>query len=195
MTYSELKTQIAAWLHRGNLTAQIDTFIDLFEARANRNLRIPEMEKRATSTPTGEYVALPSDFLELRNIQLNSTPPFLLEYAPPQKIDAMALTTGKARYYTLVGDEFQFAPSAAGSEIEISYFATIPALSDSNTSNFLLASDPDYYLMGCLYEACIFTRDDRANQYGQITSEKEASINSRGNSKQYGSGPLVVSAI
>lgn len=195
MTYAELKTNIADWLHRSDLTAKIDTFIDLFEARVNRSLRVPEMEKRATATPTDEYVALPDDFLELRNIQINGSVTTLLEYASPQKIDASGLTTGTARYYSLVGNEFQLNPSAADSEVEIAYYGKITPLDDTNTSNFLLESHPDYYLMGCIYEALVYTIDDRRNEVAQIVAEKEDAIMRKGKDKQYGSGPLVVTAI
>lgn len=195
MNYSDLKAQIAAWMHRDDLTASIDTFIDLFEAQASRNLRVPEMEKRATSTPTDAYIALPDDFLELRNIQINSDPVRLLEYASPQKIDAMSYLTGVTRYYTLVGNEFQTHPSAADSEVEMAYYGKIPALDETTTTNWLIDSNPDYYLAGCLLQAYLFTLDDRASAYASMVAEKEAFINSSGKSKQYGSGPLVVSAV
>jgi hypothetical protein len=42
-TYSELLTELDAWLNRSDLTARIPTFIRLFESRANRQLRVPEM--------------------------------------------------------------------------------------------------------------------------------------------------------
>lgn len=195
MDYTELKTNIADWLHRTDLTTKIDTFIDLFEARVNRNLRVPEMEKRATATPTTEYVALPTDFLELRNIQINGTTTTLLEYASPQKIDAMGLTTGTSRYYSLVGNEFQLNPSAAGSTVEIAYWGKITPLDSTNTTNFLIESHPDYYLMGCIYEALVYSIDDRRNEVAQIVAEKEAAIIRKGKKKQYGAGPLVVSAV
>lgn len=195
MNYTELKTAISDWEHRSFDAGKVDTFIDLFEARINRNLRVPEMEKRATATPTSEYVALPDDFLELRNIQINGTSTTLLEYASPQKIDAMGLTTGTSRYYSLVGNEFQLNPSAAGSTVEIAYYGKITALSDANPTNFLIDSHPDYYLMGCIYEALVYSIDDRRNEVAQIVAEKEAAIKRAGKKKQYGSGPLVVSAV
>lgn len=195
MDYADLKTQIEAFMHRDDLTASLDTFIDLFEARVNRTLRVPEMENRATSTPTGEYVALPTDFVELRNIQINTSPVRLLEYASPQKIDAMSSLTGVPIYYTLVGNEFQLSPSAAGYEVEIDYYAKVPALDSTTTTNWLIDSHPDYYLAGCILEACLFTLDERATEYAAIVGNKEEWIKRAGKSKQYGSGPLVVSAI
>lgn len=195
MNYTELKTAIADWEHRSYDAGKVDLFIDLFEARVNRNLRVPEMEKRATATPTSEYVALPTDFLELRNIQINGSSVTLLEYASPQKIDAMGLTTGTSRYYSLVGNEFQLNPSAAGSTVEIAYYGKITPLSDANLTNFLIDSHPDYYLMGCIHEALIYAIDDRAAQVAQMVAEKEASIIRKGTAKKYGAGPLVVSAV
>lgn len=195
MNYTELKTEIAAWNHHSFDAGKVDLFIDLFEARVNRNLRVPEMEKRATATPTTEYVALPTDFLELRNIQINGSTVSLVEYASPQKIDAMGLTTGTARYYSLVGNEFQLNPSAANSTVEIAYYAKITPLSDANPTNFLIDSHPDYYLMGCIHEALIYAIDDRAAQVAQMVSEKEASIIRKGTAKKYGAGPLAVSAV
>ena len=195
MNYTELKTAVADWEHRSYDAGKVDTFIDLFEARINRNLRVPEMEKRATATPTDAYVALPTDFLELRNIQINTSPPTLLEYASPQKIDAMGLNSGAAKYYSLVGNQFQINPSASGSVVEISYYGKITALSDTSLTNFLIDSHPDYYLMGCIHEALLYTIDDRAGQVAQMVGEKEAAIMRQGRKKQYGSGPIVVSAV
>ena len=49
MTYAELKTNIANYLNRSDLTSYIDTFIDSTEAELNRRLRTKEMIKRAKS--------------------------------------------------------------------------------------------------------------------------------------------------
>ena len=43
-TFSELKTEIADYCDRSDLTSQIPTFIKLTEARINRSLRVRLME-------------------------------------------------------------------------------------------------------------------------------------------------------
>ena len=43
-TYANLKTEIANYLNRTDLTSYLDTFIDLAEARHARDLRVREME-------------------------------------------------------------------------------------------------------------------------------------------------------
>ena len=67
-TYSELKTAVANFLARSDLTDQIPNFIQLAEARLSRELETRDQEKRATATLTSgdEYIALPTDMREVR---------------------------------------------------------------------------------------------------------------------------------
>jgi hypothetical protein len=71
-TYSELKTTIASYLARSDLTAMIPTFIQLAELRLRRELRTRQMLVVATANTTGgdSTVGLPTDFLEMRDITL-----------------------------------------------------------------------------------------------------------------------------
>jgi hypothetical protein len=48
-SYAELKTAIANFLARDDLTAQIPMFIQLAEGRMSRELETREQEKRSTS--------------------------------------------------------------------------------------------------------------------------------------------------
>ena len=51
-TYAELKTAIANFLARTDLTDQIPNFIQLAEARLSRELETRDQEKRANATLT-----------------------------------------------------------------------------------------------------------------------------------------------
>ena len=51
-TYSNLKTTIANYLNRSDLTSNLGDFITLTEARLNRELRVREMINTDTSTTT-----------------------------------------------------------------------------------------------------------------------------------------------
>ena len=67
-TYAELQTAVANWLDRSDLTDRIQEFIDLSEARINRNLRLRLMETTATGTlvaGTRDYT-LPTDYIQAR---------------------------------------------------------------------------------------------------------------------------------
>lgn len=191
MTYTELKTAIADYLHRDDLTSKIDLFIDLFEARASRKLRTIEMEVLATVVPTGTE-ALPTGFQAFKNIQVNSTYNRPLEYASPQKIASMGITGGSPLFYTINGNAVDFSPSAVGYTIEWTYYQNIPALSDNNTSNWLLTKYPDYYLMGCVYQALIYTLDANAMAMGATVETLESEITTQ--DKRVMSGPITVIA-
>jgi|TARA_R110000824_G_scaffold139387_1_gene304476 hypothetical protein len=74
-TFSELKTEIANYVDRSDLTDQIPTFIKLAEARINRLLRVRIMETvKIISLISGvKRYPLPSDYLQLRTIQYDAS--------------------------------------------------------------------------------------------------------------------------
>ena len=72
MTYAELKTNIASYLNRSDLTSDIDMFIDNTEGELNRRLRTKDMIKRATATADSQYLSVPSDWMEAINVEITS---------------------------------------------------------------------------------------------------------------------------
>ena len=76
-TYSNLKTSIANYLNRSDLTAFLGDFILLTEARLNRELRVREMVNTDTSITTvagTQSYALPTGYLEATTIIFQSDP-------------------------------------------------------------------------------------------------------------------------
>ena len=72
MTFDELKSNIADWLNRTDLTSVIPTFITLAEARLNRQLRTTNQYTRATLTSDDQFLTMPTDFLEMRHLRMTS---------------------------------------------------------------------------------------------------------------------------
>ena len=68
-TYAEVKTSIANWLNRSDLTDEIsDDFIKLVESEYNSKLRIKAMLNSDSSfSIDSETVAVPSGFLQVRD--------------------------------------------------------------------------------------------------------------------------------
>jgi hypothetical protein len=185
-TYATLKTAIENWTHRSDLDSVIDDFIDLTEARLNRDLLVSQQEVRATTLATSEYLALPTDFLSLRNIQLNTSPVRELQYVSPIEMDRLDDNSTDLNYYTIVGDEIQLQ-SVSSDTLEIAYFKKISSLSDSNTSNWVLASHPEAYLYGCLAEAFKYTiNDEQAAKYTNLFTEVIAKIKTLDSERKYG---------
>jgi hypothetical protein len=160
-SYTNLKAAVATHLARSDLTTPIVDFITLAEAKFQRTLRTRQMEQRSTAVAT-EYMALPTNFLELRNIQINGSPNYTLEQLSPFEIDAKDDgTSGRPAYYCLLANQIQLSPAPDSTyTLEIDYYEQIPVLSGSNASNWLLAAAPDAYLYGALMEAAAFLIDD-----------------------------------
>lgn len=164
--YSELKTSIANFLARDDLTTQIPDFISLAESRMSREMNARSQEKRATATLTSgdAYVSLPTDLRSIRLVKLNTSPKEVLEYYTPAKLDELYASNaqGKPRAYTIIGGEIKFAPEPDSAyTAEIVYMEGVPDLSDSNTTNEILTRHPDAYLYGALAAASVYLMDDQ----------------------------------
>ena len=165
MTYAELKSNIANFLNRSDLTDVIDTFIDSTESEFNRRLRVKGMIKRATATLDSQYISVPTDWLEAINIQIDGG-----DFSPlfQQSIESLDVyrksndnVTGQPIYFALVDDTIEFAPTPDGSyTVQLTYYGQIDDLSYSNTSNFLSTGYPDAYLYGSLKHASIYLMED-----------------------------------
>ena len=81
-TYAGLKTSIANWLNRTDLTSEIaDDFIKLTEADFNSKLRIKQMEQIDTITIDSETETVPTGFIAVRSFYiLSSSVKYPLEY-------------------------------------------------------------------------------------------------------------------
>ena len=164
-TYSELKSAIANWLNRTDLTDEIaDDFIKLTEADFNAKLRIRPMEQIDTITIDSETETVPTGFIAVRSFYiLLSSVKYPLEYITPHNLFEVkgGSTTARPRAYTIESDNetetFRFGPSPDTSYTGyLSYYKAISALSVSNTSNWMLANHPAVYLYGSLFHAANF---------------------------------------
>lgn len=158
--WSELDTALDNWLNRSDLTTVIPDFVRLFEARADREIRHPQMMRRATATADSQYLSLPTDWLEPISLKLTTTSPItpLEALTPEQMIEWREGWTaaGTPRFYSIIGTTLEFLPTPDTSHtVEMLYWERISKL-DSGTStstNWLLTNYPDAYLFGALCEA------------------------------------------
>ena len=164
-TYSELNTAVANWLDRDDLTDRIPEFIALCEARFNRLLRIRAMEyKQTASTVSGQRnLALPTGFIQMRNLQINASPIVPMQYVTPEIYDRLygSTLTGTPQMYTIIADEIQLGPIPGSAlTIEMLFYKRFDALTDVATTNWMITNAPDVYLYGCLLEAEPFIMND-----------------------------------
>lgn len=168
-SYSDLQTSVANYLGRSDLTAVIPDFIRFAETRLARELRTRKMLKSATASMVAgdARVALPTDFLEVRDLYTQGNPRMPVTYMSPSGFtrDARADESGLPVFYTVLSAEFQFAPMPDTAYVlEILYYAQPPVLSSTNSSNVFLANYPDALLYGALLEAEPYLINDARSQ-------------------------------
>jgi hypothetical protein len=197
-TYTELKASVADYLARTDLTAQIPDFITLAEKRLKRDLRIRQMLKVVTATMTAGdgTVALPSDFLAMRDLHLATNPASSIEYLSPSNFYTNARTTesGKPTKYTVLAAEFAFAPIPDSAyTLSMLYYASPTELSSSVSSNVFLATCPDLLLYGALGEAEPYLLNDaRIQTWAALYDRGITSLSSSDESGEFASSPLTI---
>lgn len=199
--YSALKSTIADYLARTDLTSQIPLFIQLAENRLRRDLRIRQMLKVVTTaTIAGDAtVAMPTDFLEMRDIHIESTPIHTITYQNPSNFfrnaPASTGTSGYPNIYTVMGSEFQFAPVPDSAyTLKMVYYASPTYLSDTNTSNVFLANCPDLLLYASLGEAEPYLMNDaRIQTWATLYDRGLNSLTISDDAGEQPSAPMVIS--
>lgn len=189
-TYAELKSSIADWLNRDDLTSVIPDFISLAEANMDRSIRHWRMEKRVTATVDGQYTGLIGDYLEgIRFSIANGDRLELLSQGEmQQRRTAYDDTTGKPRYYAISDGQLELYPTPDGSyTVEMLYYGQITPLSDSNTTNWLLTHHPDAYLYGSLVHASPYLGEDqRATVWASLYQSALDAINKESSDAKFG---------
>ena len=165
-SYSTLQTAVANWLDRDDLSARIPEFIGLNEAIFNRILRIRPMETTVTASTTGgtKSYDLPTGYVQMRQIHLNTSPITPLQYLTPEMMYRVwaGSSSGKPHSYTIIGDKIFFGPTPDSAyDYVITYYKKFDSLSDSTTTNWVILNAADVYLYGTLLQAEPFLNNDQ----------------------------------
>lgn len=157
MSYATLQTDVADYLHRTDLTAKLPTFVSLAEAVLFRELNVKDMGVSVDLTTTGEYCDLPADFGEVARVTVTydstETP---LDYQSP----AYSWTgTARPTSYALESNQIRIFGAGTGFAFRLYYLPKISALTDVNTTNWLLENAYDLYMYATALEAARYIRD------------------------------------
>jgi hypothetical protein len=188
-SFANLKSALTSWCNdRSDVATNADDFIRLSEGHFNLELRCRQMVAQTSLTPSSGAVTLPTDFVGVRRVVEKTSPRRVLSYISPEAADEQfdANVTGFANCYTIIGSSLKTFPQAT-SDIELTYYQEIPALSDSNTSNWLLAKYPNLYLEAGMREFYRWAKDDNelAKSNTLVTAYIEM-LNMAGNVETYG---------
>jgi hypothetical protein len=205
-TYSDLQGAVTEYLARDQdttLIARIPTFIQLAEAKFNRDLFVRQMEQRSTALiditqAEPEFIALPADFQSMRRVRLSSVQgkPHL-DFKSGTQLDEFRYATGdvvnQPLFFTIFGNEIELCPTPDQDyTVEMIYRQNIPALS-ANASNWLLTLAPDLYLYGALMETAPYVKEDaRLQTWGAGFQTALDGLNRLGLTSTFNAGPMTV---
>lgn len=170
VTYAELQSAVTDFLHNSEATSIVPTLISLAEAKFNRELRVEDMVDEHTDSITADEIVLPADYLAAISLNVGDD---IYEFKPRTVFFSL-----DGNYYTRRGEKLLLASSITdATDVSLIYYASIPALSDSNTTNWLLTAAPDLYLYSTLLEAVPYMKlslDDP--RPGQWASGRQAAM-------------------
>ena len=163
-TYTELKTEVADFSHRTDLTSKMDTFCILAETVINKDLRTREMETILDVTFDDAFYTLPDNYLEIRALHIeNSGARVPIKPYTPQQLDRMySRATGTVNGFAIHGGQIELRPAPSVSSTvdgQISYFKRVDSLT-SNSTNGILTAYPVIYLSAMLIQVYDYLQDD-----------------------------------
>lgn len=202
-SYSDLRSAVADYVQRSDLTAIIPTFITLAESMINfgdagediEPLRVREMEATVSTAPTNGDITLASDFLEAKRVTYVGTPRTPLTYRTPTDLDAMypdgTACPGCPTDYTVIGSTLSIRPVGTGN-VEYVYYQKIPDLAD-NPTNWLMTKAPTVYLYASLFQEAIYNQNPTAGG-AMLTLYRNAIMGLERSDRGISAGSFVVRA-
>ena len=162
-TYAGIQQAIADELHRSDLSNFIPDFISLGESRINKNLRVRAMETVQASTITAGVIAVPANYVSLKDAYISSTTPYtnlerktanwIYDNYPNRVADDIP------KFLAREASNFIFGPFPASNYIvTLVYWNRLAALSTGTNSVFL--AYPGLWLFGALCESAPWLKAD-----------------------------------
>lgn len=177
--YTTLKTEIGSWLERSgdsDVTGQVATWIDLAEARLNRQLRglrVTTVDDATLTSTIGSRQIDISSLSFLAPVSLLLTTGGSQVWLRPIVIGQQPLRTANATpvAWGVNGANIDLdAPADQAHSFIFRYCKALDIATDS--SNWLLSNYPDVYLFESLKQAAIFFKDVQgASAYGSLAQQ------------------------
>lgn len=194
---ASLKAGIASWLdvNASDISTVISDLVVVGERRLFREVRTRDMEASFTGTISSGVIAVPTDFLEWKHAYVDGSPTQRLESRPVSWIYERYPTRSaesKPQFIARDASNFIFGPYPdSGYTVKGTYFKKLDS-ANSSTSNAIVSSMPDLYLMACLAESeALIGRDKRIVVWESKYRTIRDSVNEEYSKNQFG-GALAV---
>ncbi len=174
-TYATLQAAILEETDNAGLTDYVPGFIRRAEALFNRRLYSLDCEVATTAalTSVATTASLPTGYKGMVSIRIGDYEP--LKQLSPDEFQRKwhESTAAVPQNWAIIDEVIRFGPAPDTSyTANILYLSTLTALSDSNTSNWILAQHPDLYFDATLAYAYRHMRDTPAYLEALAGAEK-----------------------
>lgn len=158
MTYTDLQTNVTAYLHRADLAAKMPGFIALAEAFMFRELQVKEMQVSVTGTTTGGYGTLPADFGTLSRITVGYNGSIrTLNYRV--QFDSTTSVSLYPDSFSLENNQIRIWGAGDGQAYTLYYIPDVQPLSGMVSTNWLLTNAYDLYFYASALEGAKHVRN------------------------------------
>jgi hypothetical protein len=168
--YGELKTSLADWLARDDLTSQIPDFISLFEAHARREYGGTVLASKSLLTTTANQPTLALGVTPRSITYIGHDDGEDMRQGGIEEINRMGTLAAKPTLWSWeTGTQtirLYPVPDAAY-DLALYYSSNLTGLSGDSSTNWLLTNYPDIYLYGGLLQARQYLQDEALQVYEQ----------------------------
>lgn len=193
-SYADLKTAVANWTHRSDLTSVLDDLITVGETWIYRNVKARDMEAALSITATNSVAPLPSNFIAAKIVlYVSGSVTYTIKPVAAEWIYQAYPTQDSCNpaFYAIDGTNMIFGPGApAGATISGTYWKNLGPV--SSAAHALFTSNPDLYLFAALAETAPYLKDDpRVQMWMAKRNEIASQINQYANRARSGDGMSV----
>ena len=185
-TRTKLASDLTEWLQSADVSSAIifDSLLRITEARIKRKIWPREREITRELNLIDQRTDLPSDYVKLRALTLDSQLNRQIDYYTPESlrkspiwINGGSFSTGQPQGFTIEGNQLVLAPAPtedAPVKVFFIYHAYYEKLTSGAATNWLLQEHYDIYLWSMLQTAAIQQQDSELET--KYKSELDAAV-------------------
>jgi len=198
--YTQISAAVTDWLNRDGFSAvvdRVDDFIQASQRRIQRDVRIHPMEVVTPLTVTDGIAAVPSDYLETKNLVAQSANrAWSLSPATFSQVLQRQVSTSNNQplVYDVEGGNFYIGAKPVNSEtFTLVYYSELEFISASAATNWFSVYAPELILYGALHAASIFMKDKELTvTYKKEFDEQKELLKTQKNLREHAGSPLAV---